>query len=377
MPTITGDEGLGGGGYDYSALARYFAGECGDVEMRAIDERIVSDPEFAAEVEGARVVWTAARGRQPDVESALRRVMAPAVGERAAPELRIVREPVQAPVSASRARVRLAVRDSGSGWLGRMAIAAGIVMAIGASVVIASRERSMNGVLAMREYSTAAGERLNVTLDDGTQFTLAPESRLRVPVTYGRATRDVALEGEAFFRVVHDEARPFRVRARNTDATDVGTAFDVRAYATDTAVQVAVAEGRVGVSAGPTSVDAHTAGREQRMVSALGAGDLATISEAGRIGTAHNADLAPYIGWTAGELVFRDTPLRDVVPVLERWYGVRIVLTDPALGGRPIYATYGMRSMTEVLTQVTSTIGAHYTQHGRTITFVPGLMSTR
>jgi ferric-dicitrate binding protein FerR (iron transport regulator) len=221
--------------------------------------------------------------------------------------------------------------------------------------------------VAMREYATAAGERLNVTLVDGTQFALAPASRIRVPVTYGQVTRDVELEGEAFFRVVHDDARPFHVRARNADALDVGTAFDVRAYLGDTTVRLAVVEGRVAVRDTMRAVAGV----------GLGAGDLATVSGHGQIGTARNVDLAPYVGWTRGELVFRDTPLRDVVPVLERWYGVTIVVADPELASRPIYATYDMQSMTEVLTQVTATVGAHYTRRGKMITVDPGLTLSR
>jgi len=64
-----------------------------------------------------------------------------------------------------------------------------------------------------REYTTAAGQRLSVTLDDGTQLTLAPASRVRLAAGYGegRATggsktrpygaRELELEGEAYFAV--------------------------------------------------------------------------------------------------------------------------------------------------------------------------------
>jgi transmembrane sensor len=375
MPTITGDDGPARDGFDYEALARYFAGECDAAEARAIEGRIARDPELATEVERLRAVWTAGAGPQPDVEAALRRVMQPVERRASTPELQIVRNTRKTPVGVPRARMPLA--RSGAEWLGRAAIAAGIVLAVGTTVVIVSRGGATAGThVAVRDYVTGAGERLSVTLVDGTHFALAPESRLRVPVTYGRSSREVALDGEAFFTVVHDEARPFRVQARNADATDVGTAFDVRAYASDTAVQVAVAEGRVAVAAAPIRASEAPA-REQRVASALGAGDVATVSGSGRIGTAHDVDLAPFIGWTRGELVFHDTPLREVMPELERWYGVTIVITDPALASRPIYATYRMQSVTEVLTLVTSTVGAHYTQQGRTITVGPGLASPR
>ncbi|HWZ57328.1 MAG TPA: FecR domain-containing protein [Gemmatimonadaceae bacterium] len=262
--------------------------------------------------------------------------------------------------------------SSGSGhagamgsWWARAAIAAAIVVAIGTGVVIGSARRLGLSAGPVREYATAAGERLNVTLSDGTQFALAPTSRLRVPVAYGRSAREVVLEGEAFFRVVRDDARPFRVRAGGATTTDVGTAFDVRAYASDTAVQVAVAEGRVAFAAtGAAESVQHTA-------DLLAAGDVAVLTANGHIGRSHEADLAAYIGWTRGELMFRDAPLRDVVPVLARWYGVTITVADPALGRQLVRATFDMQSMTEVLTSVTSAVGAHYTQDGRAIRIVP------
>ena len=65
----------------------------------------------------------------------------------------------------------------------------------------------------------------------------------------GGGTREVELEGEAYFAVVHDAARPFAVRAHGAVATDVGTAFDVRAYPEDAGARIAVTEGAVAVTA--------------------------------------------------------------------------------------------------------------------------------
>jgi transmembrane sensor len=357
MPTIGGDEGAEGhgGGIDYASIARYLAGESNDAEIQAIEARVAADPEFELEVERIRVIWASGVGQQPDVEAALRRVMGAGVVSHD------VRSSALATGrSPSRRRVTSLVRAwGGSRWWTGVAAAAVVVASVG--VVITSRARLTSGPsVAMREYLAAPGQRLNVTLSDGSQFALAPNSRVLVPVTYGIAGRQVELDGEAFFTVVHDAARPFQVRARNAEVTDVGTAFDVKAYAGDSAVGVAVAEGRVSLAA---SLGTATA---------LGIGDVAAVSSSGSIRTGHTRDLAPYIGWTRGELVFQDVPLRDVVPVLERWYGLTIVLTDSALGRRPIYATYAMQSMTEVLQLVTSTVGAEYTRRGQTIWIVPG-----
>ena len=96
-------------------------------------------------------------------------------------------------------------------------------------------------------YATAAGEREAVTLVDGTRVTLAPTSRLQLPADYGQAGREMTLEGEALFEVMHNAAHPFRVRSGRVVTEDIGTRFAVRAWDNGAAVQVAVVEGRVGV----------------------------------------------------------------------------------------------------------------------------------
>jgi transmembrane sensor len=346
---------------DFVALDRFFAGDSTEAEAARIQAWVRAKPGRAAEVERLRKLWRAGAGPVPDVEAALKRVTkreAATTGSRGDRARRPSRPVIWAGEYGARRRTV---------WWARVSVAAAsIALAVSLGVLIRARTSTVSIAIA-QEYVAAPGERRNVTLPDGTQFALAPASRLRVMGGYGGVKRDVSLEGEAFFRVVHDGARPFRVLARNAWTTDVGTAFDVRAYAGDTSVQVAVADGRVDIAAVGEERNAHSLGR----------GDVARVSTGGVITPLPAGDLSAAIGWTRGELVFRDVPLRDVVPVLERWYGVSIVVADSTLGRRPVIATYDMQSMAEVLASVTFTVGAHYTQVGRTITIVPGVTAAR
>src|SRR5439155_9948621 len=76
---------------------------------------------------------------------------------------------------------------------------------------------------AWREVSTAVGHRTVVPLRDGTQITLAPKSRLRYTADYGKADRDVYLDGEAYFQVTFDTRRPFRVHTARSLTVDLVT----------------------------------------------------------------------------------------------------------------------------------------------------------
>jgi len=157
---------------------------------------------------------------------------------------------------------------------------------------------------------------------------LAPGSVLRRPSTYGERGRAVQLEGEAYFAVTHDAARPFAVHTARAVARDLGTRFVVRAYGDEPATDVVVAEGSVAV--------AHPSSRDSVI---LGARERATVTAGGRVVRTSGVGLPAYLDWTEGRLVFDRTPLRDVARRLERWYGIEIRLADSALGNRRLTAT--------------------------------------
>ena len=98
-------------------------------------------------------------------------------------------------------------------------------------------------------YSTMRGQYATIQLTDGSHVTLAPQSRLTIPAAFATGPRDISLEGEAIFDVHHDVAHPFRVHANGARVEDIGTRFDLRAYASDSSVTVAVAEGSVALGA--------------------------------------------------------------------------------------------------------------------------------
>lgn len=225
---------------------------------------------------------------------------------------------------------------------------------------------------------------MTVTLVDGTQLTLAPASRVRLTAGYGEGgraggsktgpyngAREVELEGEAYFAVAHDAARPFAVRAHGAVARDIGTAFDVRAYPEDSGVRIAVAEGTVAVSA-PVAATV----REQP----LQAGDVATVAQSG-IAVEHGMDVARLAGWTAGRLTFAHTPLREVATELSRWYGVPVRLGDQALGNQPVLATFTQSNVAEALEVLAPAAGATVIQdeagNGYTLVPVRGLGPAR
>lgn len=244
-------------------------------------------------------------------------------------------------------------------WAARAAVAAAVLITIAAGFGIIAHDWPF-GVAANRRYVTAPGERLNVTLADGTTFSLAPASRVDVPRDYASGHRVVQLDGEALFEVAHDARHPFAVRTTSGMLTDVGTRFDVRAYAGDRQMSVAVAEGAVAMSIDRAGAPPATG--------TLAAGDVVSVTPAGVAAIRHVGDVGAYIAWQSGRLVFRDATMDDVARTLSRWYATDVV-ADAAIASRTLTGAYTNLPLDEVLNLVSHASGTVVVRRGATISF--------
>lgn len=204
------------------------------------------------------------------------------------------------------------------GWRGRLTrapriLAAGAAMA--AAIVIAIMlAPSFDRPDA--SYATQIAEIRPVTLPDGTIVTLGARSRIAVEFT--EMERRVQLrEGEAFFEVTHDAARPFYVIAGDATVRVVGTKFDVRRG--EDRVAVSVLEGVVRVS--NTSSEAPGNLRTLRAGERVEAREARLFAPQPRLTEVSEVTAAPPGSWRDGWLAYEDARLGDVVADLNRYYG--------------------------------------------------------
>ena len=88
----------------------------------------------------------------------------------------------------------------------------------------------------------------NFTMEDGTIITLNKNSRLSYSDKYGKDSRNVKLEGEAYFEVESDKKHPFIVKTKELTVEATGTAFNVNAYTSDNVTAVTLVKGKVAVT---------------------------------------------------------------------------------------------------------------------------------
>jgi len=221
-------------------------------------------------------------------------------------------------------------------WLVAGAAAAGL-----AAGILAPRPAAPRNGWGVTDITTGSAEMTTLQLGDGSVVRLAPSTRLRV--TQSDSTRDVTLDGKAYFVVARMPERPFVVHTALGNARVLGTRFELATREHD--LRLIVVEGRVALSSGVDKVEVR--GGQQGGV--RGQQLIAPTSVA-------NAERMEQ--WVGKFLVFQSTPVRDVAREIERVYGVHVVITDSVLAAQTVTATFTDQPVARVVEDLCSVVSA-------------------
>ncbi|MBN1397721.1 MAG: FecR domain-containing protein [Bacteroidetes bacterium] len=207
--------------------------------------------------------------------------------------------------------------------------------------------------IVWNEKKTSMGEHIIFNLLDGTRITLNAGSKLMYPVHFGEESREVHLEGEAYFEITHSDKTPFVVYAGNVKAIDLGTKFNVKAFPNENNVIVSLEEGKVEVSL--KKIDTM---KENAVL--LPAQQLIYDKEE-ESSSIDEFDILKTTGWKDNILIFDDEPLSAVLVSLERHYGVKFEVADESLIEKPIKADFRNESFWTVVKVIEKATGLKYT----------------
>jgi ferric-dicitrate binding protein FerR (iron transport regulator) len=164
-----------------------------------------------------------------------------------------------------------------------------------------------------------AGQRVKITLQDGTDVWLNAKTTLSYPTVFDDAERRVRVEGEAFFDIAPDTERPFIVSAHNVDMKALGTKFNIYSYPNEPFVRASLTEGKLEVYRSQAKIETVI----------LSAGEEITV-EGGRM-TKRMIAHADYFLWKDGIYSFHNELLADMLKKLELYYDVKIIVEDPSI----------------------------------------------
>jgi transmembrane sensor len=351
----------------WEAIGRHLAGESAPAESEAVVAWLAAHPEDA---QLAAIVKARAdrAERQSAVTVDTERVLASVRSRLEPPTLTVERGGASASAPA-RGRSGMATSPAARPAVATPAPqrwrAVGLAVAAGLAAVVGLSQFRGGGAPddAPREFRTAVGQRDSMRLADGTTVVLAPGSRLTLAANYGASTREVTLDGAAFFDVPHDETRPFTVHTRGAEIRDLGTAFSVKTGG-DGGVSVAVTHGIVSLRSEVPNTPADRAPAELR------AGDRGTVAK-GTVVVQRGVVTGDDVAWTRGQLAYRDAPLSEVRDDVRRWYGIELQVTDSLLARRTLTATFRGDSAAQVIQLIALALGADAVQRGDTVRLQP------
>lgn len=194
-----------------------------------------------------------------------------------------------------------------------------------------------------RGLGAMKGQRGAVRLSDGSQTKIGSDTHIKLPADFGGLVRTLQLKGAASFTVAPNGKLPFEVRAKNAIISATGTTFTVRAYDDDPNVIVVVDEGSVSVRA-----------KDQSAPSDVAAGKAVRVNSDGTVQPADEGQKAMANSWLSDSLVFIETPARVVLSELVRWFDLKALLGDSALGARPVSMRIGLKSSGDALKAMAS-----------------------
>jgi ferric-dicitrate binding protein FerR (iron transport regulator) len=194
----------------------------------------------------------------------------------------------------------------------------------------------------------------NVNLPDNSTAILHHNSKLLYPATFGEEQRNVELaQGEAFFTVTSNAEKPFIIHTSVADIRVVGTAFNVALKGDQ--LEVSVKEGKVLVY---TSQDS----------SYLAAGFTCVVQPA--LGTIRVKDSVHTNAWgyATHRLIFKDTPLEEVIADIEKAYPYSITLGNPGINNCRLTATFDNDSAENLLNLIAETLNLSVVKNGTVFT---------
>lgn len=305
----------------YELIARYLAGECNDDEKQQVLEWSKQHPDLMDEFVS---LWEQIPTNEftPDVEQALQKVNSCID---------------TAKKTGSKKRYML---------IGVVAAAVAVILILINVVRTPPQGISDNlGRESLLTLSTDIREAKECLLPDGSKVWLNQSSEIKYPETFTGDTREIYLEGEAFFEIAPNADKPFIIHANNTQTRVVGTSFGIRANKESEEVIVTVSTGIVNLQA---------EGKSEHIQLRHGEQGICNIDEK-KLEKNTNPDLN-YLAWKTKVLIFKQSSLTEVAKVIEDVYQTPVSVNS-SVAGLHLTSTFDQLSLDEILQIIEITLG--------------------
>ncbi|MHA4809908.1 FecR family protein [Flavitalea flava] len=190
-----------------------------------------------------------------------------------------------------------------------------------------------------------------IHLPDGSTVILNADSKLDYPAVFTGKTREVYLSGEAFFDIVHSPRKPFLVHTGKVTTKVLGTAFDIKAYPADEAIEVTVTQGRVQVLKEDTELGLLSDNQQLRF-----------SKQSGDLRLKQMDDIRPVIAWKPEEIRLDDISMLEAATRIGERFNIQVEFINPAIKECRITATfYSDDMLNEIMTVICGVTQSNFT----------------
>jgi transmembrane sensor len=215
------------------------------------------------------------------------------------------------------------------------------------------------------------GEKSILYLPDGTKVWLNAQSSISYAESFEKSlTREVVLEGEAFFDVTEDKTKPFIVKTSQLQVKVLGTSFNVRSYESQNTIETTLVHGSVMIELN----EKQSSASDQPIL--LKDNERAIYSTVSKQVSLQTVLAESETSWRVGKLSFVNKPFHEIKEELERWYGVEITLEDEASDNCRFSTTIENEPINKILELFKTTSGIAYEIDNKSIVIKGSLCSS-
>jgi ferric-dicitrate binding protein FerR (iron transport regulator) len=203
-------------------------------------------------------------------------------------------------------------------------------------------------------YSAYApsGSISQTVLPDGSVIFLNSDSHIKYSIDGENGTREIFLNGEAYFKVEKNKKRPFIVHTPFYNVNVTGTRFDVKAYENDDKITTTLESGQIIIKSSKNYKLARDI--------ILKPGEQIVFDRNSRNLTVKEVNTKWFTSWKDNKLIFVNMNMKEFITILERKYGVDIQVKNNSILNLHIDCTIKDESIVEILNIIEKTLPVKY-----------------
>lgn len=351
------------------------SGEATEEELSELQELLKANPELGLKGNQVEYVWkNKSHTGVPETDDAFNRHLQRLSNHFAAPAMQY-EQSVNTPEESSPGK-QISIKRR----LIRFAsMAAAVLMAVVGLVYFFKDRLNETTPVAANIITTRPGSKSKINLPDGTQVWLNADSKITYNEDFNGSQRVVELTGEAYFDVVKDKNRPFIIHTKAINIKVLGTAFNVRSYPNEKTSETSLIRGSVEVTMNDNPDKKIVLKPNEKLV-VKDIADQATLKVKDIVkDETPLLKLVPlhYIKgdstsvetyWTKNRLAFDGESLESVAKTIERWYAVKVIITDERLKKENYTFAFEDETLPEVLQALQLTGNFKYTINKKEVT---------